>query len=58
MSVYENGMDDGSLAIVKKEIDNMFGDTSVPPEETRERMIAIREYAQENINALDEDLGR
>jgi len=55
MSVYDNGMDDGSLAIVKKEIDNMFGDTSVPAEETRERMVAIREYVQENIDALDAD---
>lgn len=56
MSVAERGMEDGSLVIIKREIDEMFGDTSVPPEETRERMIAIRDYVQENIDALDEDL--
>lgn len=55
MSVYDNGMDDGSMAVIKKEIDNMFSDTDVPPEETRERMRAIREYVQENIDALDAD---
>jgi len=56
MSVADLGMEDGSLVIIKREIDEVFGDTSVPPGETRERMIVIRDYVQESIDALDEDL--
>ena len=57
MSAAELGMDDGSLLVIKKEIDEMFGDTSVPLEETRERMLTIREYVEEHIDALNEDIG-
>lgn len=40
---------------VKKLIDKVFSDISVPPETTLGRMIAIREHAQEGISALEDD---
>ena len=55
MSVFDDGIDDPSMEKVRAEIDRLMGDTSVPHDETRERMVAIREYVQENINALDDD---
>jgi len=55
MSVFDDGIDDPSMEEVRAEIDRLMGDTSVPHDETRERMVAIREYVQENINALDDD---
>jgi len=54
MSVADLGIEDPSLQEVKQAIEKVFSDTSVSPEETKERMLAIIEDCQDRIVALEE----
>ena len=42
---------------VMKQIDRLFGNTSVPPEDTLEDLIAIRDQVEGMIDMIEEENG-
>ncbi len=56
MGVRDEGIDHRSLWGVRSAIDRVYDDTSVPLEESFQRMKAIRNYVEECMDTLQEEI--